>query len=194
MTIPTATPKAPDTGWSARAIGFLVGTVVIAFGLILMFGFLASSKVTVPKGPIKAGYEPQVRSDLQSGGPYVIADPNNTRNHSFYFDVENNKVIAVPLAVPGRPNCNITWKHIKKGYGFVDCDGKVVNVDDLGRYPVSISKNASDAGALFVDVHNAQPSPNQVKAAAEKAAAEKLSDSTSTTTTTVPAATSTSAG
>lgn len=154
--IPPAPPR--DTGWSARAIAFLATALIVAFALVLVLLYLGTSRAKTPKGPIVGGFEAGLRDELKEG-PVQIADldPDGRGEKSFFFDLEDGRIVAIKVAMPGRKDCNVRYKANR---GYIACDGKTVDRDDLARFPVSISKNKNNEGTVYVDIHRTLPPPN----------------------------------
>jgi hypothetical protein len=143
---------------SDRSLLLLAGSA-IAIVAVLVGGFIllmTNGGSDVPKGLIFVGYEHSLRADLEKEGPQYI--PNPFGDDGFWLDLENGKVVALVLQRPGRKDCNVRWRDSKHGYS--DCNGEILQNDQLARYTVVRGPRKTPKNAVFVNIKKTTPAPN----------------------------------
>jgi hypothetical protein len=138
----------------------LVATVAVVFaGLVVAAVLLiATGEGGSPTtyAPFEAGSAHALKSQLQDGGPFYVADPFGG-SRSILFALEDGKVVALSNVAPGTESCMVRWKgSINR---FVDCHGMRYTSTGLDRFQTSLPVVGPDKGLLLVDLRHKLPAP-----------------------------------
>jgi hypothetical protein len=148
------------TSPSDRKILFFATAAVVVAGLFIAGAlFFASGEGGSPSkyAPFEAGVAHALKTQLQSGGPFYVADPFGG-NRSILFALEDGQVVALSTVAPGTTSCTVRWKgSINR---FVDCHGERYTSDQLDRFETSIPAVGPQKGLLLVDLRHKLPAPS----------------------------------
>jgi hypothetical protein len=138
----------------------IVATVAVVFAGLVVAGVLliATAEGGSPSKyqPFEAGSAHALKSQLEDGGPFYVADPFGG-NRSILFALEGGKVVALSTIAPGTKDCVVRWKgSINR---FVDCDGEKYTSDELDRFQTSLPTVGPDKGLLLVDLRHKLAAP-----------------------------------
>ena len=150
----------PPTRDDRRLLIFTGVFVAVAAVLFAALIYLATNQQDTPdaKRPFFIGLERSKKKTIrEDNSPQYVPDP--TGDQGFWLDIEDGKLVALVLHVPGRPNCIVKWRDPRGGY--VDCDDNVLQSEQLDRYKLIIgSRNGSPKGSVYVDLRKVTPAPD----------------------------------
>jgi len=106
--------------------------------------------------PFDAGVAAGIKADLKDGGPYYVADPFGG-DRSILFALEDGELVALSITRPGTDDCTVRWRDSRGG--FEDCDGNLLESNQLARYATAIGTEGVQKGALLVDLRELLPAP-----------------------------------
>ena len=128
----------------------LVATAAVVSGLVLgviVIGLAGGAKQPAVYQPFFAGLEDRLTTLIKTGGPVFYSDPNGS-SRGFYLDMEDGKIAALHVIVPGSATCAVQWDRSQKRY--FDCHQAPVDPATLEHFPVS-TRTDGDKTAVFVD-------------------------------------------
>jgi hypothetical protein len=138
----------------------IVATVAVVFaGLVVAAVLLiASGEGGSPSKyqPFEAGSAHALKSQLEDGGPFYVADPFGG-DRSILFALEDGKVVALSTIAPGTTNCVVRWKSSIDR--FVDCHGARYTSSELDRFQTSQPVVGPEKGLLLVDLRHKIAAP-----------------------------------
>lgn len=133
--------------------------IVIVAGLLVAGAFLFlldSGETADPGEPVRIGLAESIRSEVEEGGPFFVADPTGGQR-AFWIAEEDGELVALAVGIPDREDCTARWKG--RDETFVDCDDVPVETTELDRYRLSVSTAEDDEGALLVHLDTLLPAP-----------------------------------
>ena len=128
----------------------LVATAAVVSGLalgVLVIGLAGGAKQPAVYQPFFAGLQDRLTTLIKTEGPVFYPDPGKG-NRGFYLDLEDGRVVALHVIVPGSGTCAVQWDRHQKRY--LDCHQAPVDPATLERFPVS-TRTDGDKTAVFVD-------------------------------------------
>jgi hypothetical protein len=134
----------------------LVATAAVVSGLalgVLVVGLAGGARQPALYQPFFAGLQNRLTTLITADGPVFYPDPNRG-NRGFYLDVEDGKIVALHVIVPGTDSCAVQWDRAQKRY--LDCHGAAVDPSVLERYLVT-TQGEGDKTAIFVDLRTVTP-------------------------------------
>jgi len=149
----------PPTRDDRRLLVFTAVFVALAGVLFALVILVATDQQDAPdpKRPFFIGLERQKKKAIREESPQYIANPSPD-GEGFWLDIEDGELVALVLHVPDRPKCFVKWKQPRHGY--VDCDGDVLQSEQLDRYELTIGpQSGSPKGSVYVDLRKVLPAP-----------------------------------
>jgi hypothetical protein len=131
---------------------------VLAGVFVAVVLLLATSRADSPKAyrPFPAGPEAQLRSNLKKEGPFYYPDAFGGKR-SILFALEGDQVVALMTHTPGDQKCRVRWRGSVDS--FVDCRGKRLRSDQVGRYQTTVENQQGTGGVVVVDLRRELPAP-----------------------------------
>ncbi len=129
----------------AATVAILLSGFVIAAGIFVAVGGGSGNKVTCGRYPV--GTADGIRTDLETGGPSYQTAGGSC---SFLLALDQGDIVAYKLKQPG--GCTLKLDREK----FV-CGSKVMDVEKLEQYPVSIVTH-DKIDTIVVDLTGIPPS------------------------------------
>jgi hypothetical protein len=139
---------------SDRRLLVITGVFLALAGLLFAGVVLIATNGDAPAAdankPLFLGLRDPLTSSIKDGGPLYFANPFG--DDGFWVDLEDGRLVAYILKVPGVRDCSVKWKAQENSY--LDCHRAKIDRSELARYNVTIgSRNGTPKTSVFVDLH-----------------------------------------
>jgi hypothetical protein len=135
---------------------FTTVLVVLAALLVaaaLFFATGGGGETPSQRKPLFLGLEPQLRAEINEGGPLYFASPFG--DNGFWLDIEDHRIVAYVLVLPDAPSCTVKWKAQRDSY--IDCNGDKVAPANLDQYTVTLRDKPNGERHVLVDLRKVKP-------------------------------------
>ena len=140
-------PPAPSDRRLLLVSGVLVVVAGAVFAAALFFatgGGQGTPKTGAVYFGLKRSIVDRIKQDRQ---PSYFAHPFG--GTGFYFDLEENQLVALIARRPGTKSCVVAWRNLRRGY--FDCHDHQLHPLQLDRYQLTFPQLGAEAGGVIVD-------------------------------------------
>jgi hypothetical protein len=140
------------------------GALVIVAGAVFAAAlfFATGGGQAAPKaGPVYFGVKRDIVNRIrQDHQPIYSAHPFG--GIAFYFDLQDNQLVALVAKRPGTKSCTVAWKNLDRAY--FDCHGHQLRGPELDRYQLSFPQAGAESGGVIVDFRHIIPAQEPLPA------------------------------
>jgi hypothetical protein len=152
-------PRPVPPARSDRRLLLVSGVLVVVAGVVFAAAlfFATGGGQAAPKtGPVYFGVKRDIVNRIrQDHQPIYSAHPFG--GIAFYFDLENNQLVALIARRPGTKSCVVAWRNLRRGY--FDCHDHQLRALQLDRYQLTFPQLGAKAGGVIVDFRHVTGAP-----------------------------------
>ncbi|HEX6313027.1 MAG TPA: hypothetical protein VF152_15555 [Acidimicrobiia bacterium] len=140
-----------------RLLVFAAGAVLlagVAVAVLLLVSTDRGSGPPLDPGPVRFGFEANVREQLEEG-PFFVPDQFGG-DLSFWIAEEDGEIVAIATHQDDLPDCTVKWK---AQFDRFECGDERYRSSELERYQVSIPETGDDENVVTIDVRRRLPAP-----------------------------------